>query len=94
MRLTGWCGQQPGVRVSREDSKDFGTDIPCEARNQGLTLAGGMGRLQLTSVSMLLSLLMPHSRFPIVSLRKGRLWQVGLFRFCCSLLTLIWSVSP
>jgi hypothetical protein len=48
MRLTGWCGQQPGVRLSREDSKDSGIDIPCEARNQGLTLRGGMGRLQLT----------------------------------------------
>ena len=46
--LTGLCGQQPGARVSREDSKGFGTNFPCEAYNQGLTLVGGMGRLDFT----------------------------------------------
>ena len=32
-----WCGQRSGVRCSREGSADFGTHVPCEAHNLGLT---------------------------------------------------------
>jgi hypothetical protein len=32
-----WCGQGSGVRLAREGSADFGTHIPCEAHNLGLT---------------------------------------------------------
>jgi hypothetical protein len=32
-----WCGQEWGVRCSREGSADFGTHVPCEAHNLGLT---------------------------------------------------------
>src|SRR5262245_41223502 len=32
-----WCGQRWGVRCSREGSADFGTHVPCEAHNLGLT---------------------------------------------------------
>ena len=32
-----WCGQRSGVRCSREGSADFGTHVPSEAHNFGLT---------------------------------------------------------
>jgi hypothetical protein len=32
-----WRGQGLGVRCSREGSADFGTHVPCEAHNLGLT---------------------------------------------------------